>query len=293
MLDALLRRYSHRARDGPGCELVVVGQAVVVGLLQLLRQVRVLALRRLDTRALLCCFVPSFPTLPPPHLPRLPRERVRLEGDLQVLAVGGEYAHGVLAEGHGIHDHDILRVQLRRVPEQAVELLEAGLFEGKVGPHTMKRRYHVLRIPDDEGVSEAGDELRAHQVLGLVGHVLDEDAFLAGLEDPLQDVLVVVLCLRLLVRVAGAETFLAIVIRVPEWLVEDLEVVPLHEDPLERGRYGPGHRPQRNSLFLFHVRLPLALHRLMYPSPALLTHEATRRLKHTLPVRRSPVLPRT
>src|SRR5829696_399731 len=251
------RRYPCRDGDGFGGQLVVVGQAMFVRVPQLPRELRVLTLRRFDPRALLCLLVPSFPALPPPHLPRLPRKSIRSERYLQVLAVGGEHAHRVLAEGHRVHDHDVLRVQLRRVPEQPIQLFEASLFQGEVGPHLVERGQYVLGIPDDKGVLEAGDELRSHQALGVVGHVLDEDPFFAGLEDPRQDVLVIVLRLRLRVRVAVAQALLTVVIRVPERLVEDLEVVSLDEGPLERGGYGPGHRPQRNGFLLYHTSLSL------------------------------------
>src|SRR5918998_1606579 len=50
---SLSRRYRRRARDGSGGELVVVGQAVLVRLLKLRRQLRVLALCRFDAGALL------------------------------------------------------------------------------------------------------------------------------------------------------------------------------------------------------------------------------------------------
>src|SRR5215211_130036 len=253
------RRYPCRDGDGFGGQLVVVGQAMFVRVPQLPRELRVLTLRRFDSRALLCLLVPSFPALPPPHLPRLPRKSIRSERYRQVLAVGGEHAHRVLAEGHRIHDHDVLWVQLRRIPEQPIQLFEAGLFQREVGPHLVERGQYVLGVPDDEGVLEARDELRSHQALGVVGHILDEDPFLTGFEDPRQDVLVVVLRLRLRVRVAVAQALLTVVIRVPERLVEDLEVVSLDESPLERGGYGPGHRPQRNGFLLYHTSLSLVL----------------------------------
>jgi hypothetical protein len=86
----------------------------------------------------------------------------------------------------------------------------------------------------------------------MVGHVLDEHAFFAALEDALQYVPVVVLRLRLHVGVAVAEALFAAVVSGRERFVQDLEIVSFHEDPLEGGRYGPGHRPQRNGFVLAH-----------------------------------------
>src|SRR3712207_1098557 len=177
------RSRSRRAGDGVRGEGVVVGQAVLVSLLQLLREGRVLALGPLYARALLRIGVPSVPVLPPSHLPRLPRQRIRVEGNPEMLAVGGEHPRGVLGEGHGVYHRDVLPVHLRGVPEEVVDLLEARLLEGKVRPHLVERGYDVLRVPYDEGVREVRDEPRAHNPLGMVGHVLDEDAPLAGFED--------------------------------------------------------------------------------------------------------------
>jgi hypothetical protein len=163
-----------------------------------------------------------------------------------VLAVGGEYACGVLGEGHGVYHHDVLPVHLRRIPEEVVDLLEAGLLQREIRPHLVHRSDHVLRVPDDEGVREVGCEPRGNHTLRVVGHVLDEDAPLARREDALQNPLVVVLRPRLHVGVTVAQAILAVVVGGGEGLVQDLEVVPFDENPLERGRYGPWHRPQRD-----------------------------------------------
>src|SRR5215208_104942 len=79
-----------------GGELVVVGQAVLIRLSRLVRKNRVPALGPLDAGALLRRLVPPVPVVPPAHLPRLPRQGAWIECDAKVLAVGGEYARGVL-----------------------------------------------------------------------------------------------------------------------------------------------------------------------------------------------------
>src|SRR5215203_2251159 len=75
---------------------------------------------------------------------------------------------------------------------------------------------------------------------------LEEITPFARREDALQNPLVVVLRPRLHVGVTVAQAILAVVIGGGEGLVQDLEVVPFDENPLERGRYGPWHRPQRD-----------------------------------------------
>src|SRR5918992_2421499 len=115
----LTRRYSV---CGEG---VVVGEAVLVSLLQSLRQRGIPALRPPDPGALLRRFVPLLPVLPFFDLPGLPRQGTGLERYTDALAVGGEYANRVLREGHGVDDHWVFP-RLGGVPERPVELLVAG-----------------------------------------------------------------------------------------------------------------------------------------------------------------------
>src|SRR5215211_7431538 len=99
----------------------------------------------------------------------------------------------------------------------------------------------------------------------MVSHVLEEDAPLPHPEDILKHPLVAVLGLRLGVRKALAQAVLSIIVRGRKRLVQDLEVVPLHKDPLERRRYRTGYGPQRNRFALCHKRLSLILHTISAP----------------------------
>src|SRR5215204_4922100 len=95
----------------------------------------------------------------------------------------------------------------------------------------------------------------------MICHVLEEDAPLTRPEDVLQHPLVTVLGLRLGVGEAVALAVRSIVVGCRERLVQDLEVVPLYENPLESSRYGAGYSPQRNGFALCHMRLSLVLYR--------------------------------
>src|SRR5215212_11781813 len=86
----------------------------------------------------------------------------------------------------------------------------------------------------------------------MVGHVLEEHRLLFNFKYPCKDVLGVVLRLWLYVRVAVALALPAVVIRGAEGLVEDLEVSPLDEGPLEGRRDRPGHRPKGHRLDVGH-----------------------------------------
>src|SRR5215203_5203743 len=159
-------------------QLVVVGQTVLVGGLELLGQLGVPALGRLYASAALGILVPPLPVLPSPNIPRLPREGAGPERYLEVLAVGGEHARRVLREGHRVDDGNVLP-RVRRITEEPVQLLVASLLQRKVGPHLVQRHQHILRVSHDKRIDESRGELGAQHLLCVVGHVLEEKALLA------------------------------------------------------------------------------------------------------------------
>src|ERR687885_1933788 len=119
----------------------------------------------------------------------------------------------------------------------------AGLLKGKVRPESVERGDDSYRVPDNKRVGEVRDEFWGQNALCVERHVLEVDRSLLVFKHPCQDVLGVVLGFRFLVSVAVALALLAVVIGGAKRLVEDLEVTPLDEDPLEgsrdRTRYGP------------------------------------------------------
>src|SRR5215212_4356759 len=248
----VLAAWLRRGRDGVGGELIVVGEAVFVGLLHLGREDRVPSLGTLDAGALLGRLVPPLPVLPLLDLPRLPRERVSPEGYAYALAVRRDHAHGVLGEGHGVHDYRVLSRRLR-VPERPIDLLVARLLQREVGPHLVERGEHVLGVPDNEGVGEPTDKLGAHHALSMVGHVLEEEPLLTRLEDLSEDVLVAVLGFWIFVRITLAQAIGAIVVGGGEGLVQDLDVITFDEDPLEGGRERAWNGPQRYGFWVSHL----------------------------------------
>src|SRR5215203_4366553 len=166
-------------------QLVVVGQTVLVGSLQLLGQLGVPAGGRLYARALLGIGVPTLPVVPSLYVPRLPREGARRERHLQVLAIGGQHTARVLREGHRIDDGNILP-RVRRITEEPVQVLVAGLLQRKIWPHLVQRHQYVLWVSHDKRVGEPRGELGTQYLLRLVGHVLEEDALLPRPEDVLK-----------------------------------------------------------------------------------------------------------
>src|SRR5687767_4822282 len=248
-------------------QLVVVRQTVLVGGLELLGEFGVQALGRLYAGAALGILMPPLPVLPSPNIPRLPRKGARPERYLEVLAVGGEHASRVLREGHRVDDSNVLP-RVRRITEESVQILVTCLLQRKVGPHLVQRHQHVFRVPHDKSVDEPRGELRTQHLLCVVGHVLEENTLLAWPEDALEHPLVTVLGLRLGVRKAVAQAVLTIVVRGRKRLMQDLEVVPLHKDSLERCRYGAGYSPQRNGFALCHMRLSSVLNRVSVPASA-------------------------
>src|SRR5215207_2319752 len=108
-------------------QLVVVGQTVLIGSLELLGQLGVSALGRLYAGAALGILVPSLPVVPLAHIPRLPREGAGPERYLEVLTVGGEHARRVLREGHRVDDSNVLS-RVRCITEEPVQILVAGLL---------------------------------------------------------------------------------------------------------------------------------------------------------------------
>src|SRR5687767_11827255 len=99
-------------------QLVVVGQTMLVGGLELLG--------RLYAGAALGIRVPSLPVVPLADLPRLPREGAGPERHLEVLAVGGQHTSWILREGHRVDDGNVLP-RVRRITEEPVQLLVSGL----------------------------------------------------------------------------------------------------------------------------------------------------------------------
>src|SRR5215211_3279931 len=253
--------------DRMGGQLVVVGQTLLVDSLEILGQLGVPALGRLYAGAALCILVPSLPVVPLADVPRLPSEGAGSKGHLEVLAVGSQHASRVLRESHRIDDGDVLP-RVRRITEEPVKILISGLLQRKVGPHLVQRHQHVLRVPHDKGVDEPRSELGTQQLFDVVSHVLEKDALLARPEDVLEHPLVAVLGLRLGVRKAVTQAVLSIIVRRRKRLVQNLEVVPLHKDPLERRRYRTGYSPQRNGFALRHMRLSLVHNRVSIPDSA-------------------------
>jgi hypothetical protein len=87
-------------------------------------------------------------------------------------------------------------------------------------------------------------ELWRDQRLRLVRHVLQEHASISRPQHLRQHVLVVVLGLGFLVPVPVAQALFAVVVGGRERLVQHLEVVALHEYPLERRRERTRHAPR-------------------------------------------------
>src|SRR5215212_1075682 len=241
-------------------QLVVVGQTVLVGGLELLGQLGVPALGRLYARALLGIGVPSVPVVPSLNFPRFPGEGAGRKRHLEVLAVGGEHPSGVLRKGHRIDDGHVLP-RVRRVPEHPVQILVPGLLQREIRPHLVQRHQHVLGVPHDEGVDEPRGKLGTQYLLGVISHVFEEDALFARPEHVLGHPLITVLGLRLGIRKAVAHAIPTVVVRGRKRLVQYLEVVPLYKHPLERRGYGTGYSPQRNGFALCHMRLSVLLYR--------------------------------
>src|SRR5918992_5854463 len=201
-----------------------------------------------------------------------------------MLAVGGQHTSRVLREGHRVDNGNVLP-RVRRITEEPVQILVACLLHRKVRPHLVQRHQHVLRVPHDKRIDEPRGELGAQHLLCVVGHVLEENTLLAWPEYVLEHPLVTVRGLRLGVRKAVARAVFTIVVRGRKRLVQDLEVIPLHKEPLERRRYRTWYSPQRNRFALCHMRLSLVLMRVSVRTlpvlPSMMPGYAVTSLEHT------------